>query len=91
MKHKRGERIRWDSIVVNLVENKVKREFWIRENEQHVASTIKEDALVSQERRSRKDFEAYLKSLFDNASLKVKYQNPDAWNVYNLKRKDNNR
>jgi len=91
MKHKRGERIRWDPIVVKLAEKKLKREFWTRENEQHGASKIKENVPVSQERRSQKEFEAYLKSLFDNNPLQVKYRNPDAWNVYSLKRKDNNR
>ena len=91
MKHTRGKRIRWDPIIINLLENKVMREFWTGKNDIRMFSTIKEDALVSQERRSRKDFETYLKSLFDNDSLKVKYQNPDAWSVYNLKRKDNSR
>ena len=87
MKHTRGERIRWDPIIINLLENKVMREFWTGKNDIRMFSTIKEDALVSQERRSRKDFEIYLKSLFDNDSLKVKYQNPDSWSVYSLKRK----
>ena len=91
MQHTRGERIRWDPIIINLVETKVKREFWTEKKDHRVVSTIKEDALVSQERRSRKDFEIYLKSLFDNDSLKVKYQNPDSWSVYSLKRKDNSR
>ena len=87
MKHTRGERIRWDPIIINLVETKVKREFWTEKKDHRVVSTIKEDALVSQERRSRKDFEIYLKSLFDNDYLKVKYQNPEYWSVYSLKRK----
>lgn len=91
MKHTRGKRIRWDPIIINLLENKVMREFWTGKNDIRMFSTIKEDALVSQERRSRKDFEIYLKSLFDNDSLKVKYQNPDAWSIYNIKRKDNSR
>jgi len=91
MKHTRGERIRWDPIIINLVETKVKREFWTEKKDHRVVSTIKEEALVSKERRSRKDFEIYLKSFFDNDSLKVKYQNPDSWSVYSLKRKANSR
>jgi hypothetical protein len=34
--------------------------------------------VVSQERRYEKDFGVYLRSLFDNDPLKIKYRNPDA-------------
>ena len=43
-------------------------------------------SVVSQLRRSKKDFEAYLKSLFDKDPLKIKYRNPDAWYTSNSKR-----
>ncbi len=33
---------------------------------------------MSNKRRSREEFEAYLKSLFENDNLRIKYQNPDA-------------
>jgi hypothetical protein len=32
-------------------------------------------------RRSQEDFETFLKVLFANDPLQVKYQNPDAWRV----------
>ena len=43
--------------------------------------------VVSQERRSEKDFGVYLRSLFDNDPLKIRYKNPDAWHTNNLKKK----
>jgi DNA-binding transcriptional regulator GbsR (MarR family) len=43
-------------------------------------------SVVSQLRRPKKDFEAYLKSLFDKDPLKIKYRNPDAWYTSNFKR-----
>jgi len=34
---------------------------------------------MSAKRLSKKDFEVFLHALFDNETLKVKYQKPDAW------------
>ena len=48
---------------------------------------VQELRVDSQERRSKKDFEAYLKALFDKDPLKVKYNNPDAWYTVNPKEK----
>ena len=81
-KNRRGEKSRWDPIVVKLVDNKIKRETSTGKDTELLTLTRKENSLVElQERRSKEDFEAFLKSLFDNDPLKVKYQNPDAWNV----------
>lgn len=35
--------------------------------------------LMSEKRRSNKEFEAYLKEILDQDYPKVKYQSPDAW------------
>ena len=91
MKRSIGEKNRWDPLVARLVETKVKKEFGAYQSKRHETPVIREKTIASQDRRSNEEFEAYLKSLFDNDPLKVKYKNPDAWNVYNLKRKDNSR
>jgi hypothetical protein len=36
---------------------------------------------MSEKRRSKEEFETFLKSLFDRDSPKVKYQNPDVWRI----------
>jgi len=36
---------------------------------------------MSEKKRSKEEFEIFLKSLFDKDSPKVKYQNPDAWRI----------
>ena len=41
--------------------------------------TNKLGVLMSAKRLSKKDFEVFLHALFDNETLKVKYQKPDAW------------
>ena len=43
-------------------------------------SEVNGDAM-SEKRRSKEEFEAFLKSLFDKDSPKVKYQNPDGWRI----------
>ena len=49
---------------------------------------IKEKWVAAVEkRRSKEEFQAYLHELFDNDGPKVKYQNPDAWRVYPIKKK----
>jgi len=37
---------------------------------------------MSAQRLSNKEFQAFLHALLENDSLKVKYQNPDAWRGY---------
>jgi hypothetical protein len=41
---------------------------------------------MSAMRLSKKDFEVFLHALFDNESLKVKYQKPDAWRKHPSKK-----
>ena len=36
---------------------------------------------MSEKRRSKEEFETFLKTLFDKDSPKVKYQNPDGWRI----------
>ena len=45
--------------------------------------------MMPKKRRSKEEFEAFLKVLFDNDRLQVKYQNPDAWRLYNAKKRNN--
>jgi hypothetical protein len=35
--------------------------------------------IIQEKKRSRKEFEAYLKAILDQDYPKIKYQNPDAW------------
>ena len=91
MKYKKEKEIRWDPIVIRLQEKKGKREFVNLKNEQHNISTIEEEAPFSNVRRSKKEFEKYLKSLFEKDLLRVKYRNPDAWIAHNHKGKEDNR
>jgi hypothetical protein len=41
---------------------------------------------MSAKRLSKKDFEVFLHALFDNESLKMKYQKPDAWRKHPSKK-----
>jgi hypothetical protein len=36
---------------------------------------------MSEKKRSKQEFETFIKTLFDRDSPKVKYQNPDAWRI----------
>jgi hypothetical protein len=36
---------------------------------------------MPEKRRSKEEFETFLKSLFDRDSPTVKYQNPDVWRI----------
>jgi hypothetical protein len=47
--------------------------------------------MMPKKRSSKEEFEAFLKVLFDNDSLQVKYQHPDAWRLYNRKKSNNAR
>jgi hypothetical protein len=47
--------------------------------------------MMPKKRSSKEEFEAFLKVLFDNDSLQVKYQHPDAWRLYNPKKRNNAR
>jgi hypothetical protein len=46
---------------------------------------------MSEKRRSKEEFETFLKTLFDKDNPKVKYQNPDVWRIPPpVKKKKNN-
>jgi hypothetical protein len=36
---------------------------------------------MPEKKRSKEEFETFLKALFDRDSPKVKYQNPDVWRI----------
>ena len=40
---------------------------------------------MPEKKRSREDFEAFLKVMLEQKYPKVKYQNPDAWRIRALK------
>jgi len=83
-KSDKGEKVRWDPMIAKLAENGVKQKSCAGARQQN--KTLKR-AFTSKKRRSKEDFELFLKSLFANDTLKVKYQNPDAWIIYDHKKK----
>lgn len=84
------KKVRWDPIIAKLAENKVKQKFCVRTNKQYMNSKNQVNGVIMlKKRRSKEDFEVFLKSLFDNNTIPFKYQNPDAWRVYKLKKKNN--
>ena len=89
MKRSIREKNQWDPLVARLVEGKVKKKLLTHPFKRHEASLIRKKNSVSQDRRSNEEFEAYLKSLFDNDPFKIKYKNPDVWYFCSLKRKRN--
>ena len=79
-------KVRWDPIVAKLAENGTKPNFCAPTRKQHKTSTNKPNkpnkvnkANVPMKRRTKEEFEAYLKSLFADDNLQFKYQTPDAW------------
>jgi hypothetical protein len=84
------KKIRWDPIIVKLADNKVKQKFCANTNKQYTTSKNQiNEVIMSKKRLSKEDFEVFLKSLFANDTLPFKYQNPDAWRVHKLKKKNN--
>jgi hypothetical protein len=81
------KRLRWDPIIVKLADYKVKQKIcaYASKNDR---TLIKANWIAAlQKRHSTEDFQAFLHELFDNDGPIVKYQNPDAWRVYPLKKK----
>ena len=83
-KNNQGENVRWDPIVAKLAENGLKQKLCQGTNQQH--KTLKR-TFASKKRRSKEDFEVFLKSLFAKDTLKVKYQNPNTWRINDHKKK----
>ena len=85
---KKIKRVRWDPLIVKLSECNLNKEISQGANSNNKTLKIKEKWVAAVEkRRSKEEFQAYLHELFDNDAPKVKYQNPDAWRVYPLKKK----
>ena len=82
-KNNQVKKVRWDPIIAKLAENAIKQKHSVASWQQ---KTLKK-ANTSKKRRSQEEFEMYLRSLFANDNLKVKYQNPDAWRIYDHKKK----
>jgi len=81
-------RVRWDPIIVKLADYKLKHKICADVGNDDGASRIKANWVVAlQKRHSKEDFQAFLHELFDNDGPIVKYQNPDAWRVYPIKKK----
>jgi len=81
-------RVRWDPIIVKLADYKLKHKICADVSNDDGASRIKANWVVAlQKRHSKEDFQAFLHELFDNDGPIVKYQNPDAWRVYPIKKK----
>jgi len=56
---------------------------WVRSKEYIFSRDSKKLGVpMSAQRLSNKEFQVFLRALFENDSLKVKYQNPDAWRGY---------
>jgi len=56
---------------------------WVRSKEYIFSRDSKKLGVpMSAQRLSKKEFQTFLHVLFENDSLKMKYQNPDAWRGY---------
>jgi hypothetical protein len=81
-------RVKWDPIIVKLADYKLKHKICAHASKNGGASRIKANWVAAlQKRHSKEDFQAFLHELFDNDGPIVKYQNPDAWRVYPIKKK----
>jgi hypothetical protein len=75
----------WDPIVLKLLEKREKQELLDLVtiiDEPIISSKVVErrkEVIVLPVKRSEEEFKLYLRSLFANDPLKVKYQNPDLW------------
>ena len=82
------KRVRWDPIIVKLADYKLKQKICGHASKNDRTSRIKANWVAAlQKRHSKEDFQAFLHELFDNDGPIVKYQNPDAWRVYPIKKK----
>ena len=85
MKNQEEKENNWDPIVLKLLDKREKQELL------DLGSIIDESTISSKAverrkevtvlpvKRSEDEFKLYLRSLFANDPLKVKYQNPDLW------------
>jgi len=86
---KKAEKIKWNPIIARLADAAVKQnssESIYSENCNDDSSRIKANWVYAAKRRSPDEFKEYIHELFDADAPKVKYHNPDVWNVYPKKK-----
>ena len=82
------EKIVWNPIVARLANASVKMDpDSAMETNYDDTSKIKANWTAAAKRRTPEEFTEYIHELFDDDKNKVKYQNPDLWNVYPSKKK----
>lgn len=82
------KRARWDPSIAKLADYKVKQKNCVHASKNDETARIRAKWIAaSQKRQSKEDFQTFLHMLFDNDGPIVKYQNPDAWRVYPIKKK----
>ena len=85
MKKQEENENNWDPIVLKLLEKRETQElldFGSIIDESTISSKLIEkrtEVTILPIKRSEEEFKLYLRSLFANDPLKVKYQNPDLW------------
>lgn len=85
---KSENKVRWDPLTARLAESSMKQNVYVPETKQLTTPTKQANKPKSTEkRRSKEDFEEYIKSLFADDKLPFKYQNPDAWIPYQHRKK----
>lgn len=83
-------KVRWDPIIAKLTNNQVKQKNYEPASRVDKHSRAKANwVAAAQKRQSNEEFQAFLHDLFDRDGPAVKYQNPDSWRVYPIKKKSN--
>ena len=81
----------WNPIIARLADNNLKQSTMVNEYQDNRTLRIKDNwATNIEKKRTREEFTAYIHELFAIDSPKVKYQNPDSWNVFLTKKKSRN-
>jgi len=85
---KKNQKIVWNPIVARLANAAVKQNADAAfETSYEETEKIKSNWVATAKRRSSEEFSEYIHQLFDDDVNKVKYQNPELWNVYPNKKK----
>jgi hypothetical protein len=84
---KRVKKVRWDPIIARLANNQVKQEASKMPNRPDEPSRVKAKwTAMPQKRESEEEFQAFLHDMLNRDGPTVKYQNPDRWRTYPLKK-----
>ena len=87
------KKVRWDSIITNLVNHKLETENCenINDSDMGAKNNIYE-ITGTQKRRSPEEFQTYIRSLFNDDNKKVKYKNPslNLWYLRTRKKSKHN-